>query len=92
MATFEALKCTALSKQDSLLGVEKGLIQCLGEDDTAGTLSQLTQTLSREGTKWVTTAVCNQAFKNATFKKVFTNDMNLLVPTLVFFIVHYQTS
>ncbi|KAK2189953.1 hypothetical protein NP493_92g01011 [Ridgeia piscesae] len=54
MATFEALKCTALSKQDSLLGVEKGLIQCLGEDDTAGTLSQLTQTLSREGTKLYT--------------------------------------
>ena len=44
----ETLRHTGGATQDSLLGVEKGLLQCLDDPDTMPLLSQLTQNINRE--------------------------------------------
>ena len=52
LATIQAMKHGAAPTQDSLLGVEKGLLQGLGDEDQGdgglSPLAQLTHTLQRE--------------------------------------------
>ncbi len=50
-AVLQTLQGTSLAKQDSLLGVEKGLVQGLGDMESSDLLTQLTQTISRERDK-----------------------------------------
>ncbi len=47
-AVLQTLQGTSLAKQDSLLGVEKGFVQGLGDTESSDLLTQLTQTISRE--------------------------------------------
>ena len=47
-AVLETLKHPSGSQQDSLLGIEKGLVQGLSESRNGELLSQLTQTVTRE--------------------------------------------
>ena len=47
-AVLETLKHPSGSQQDSLLGIEKGLVQSLGESRNGELLAQLTQTVTRE--------------------------------------------
>lgn len=53
LATIQSLKSPKSAVHDSLLAVEKGLLQVLGDDSGAdiSPLSQLAQTLQRENKK-----------------------------------------
>ena len=47
-AVLETLQHPSGSRQDSLLGIEKGLVQGLGDAQNGEMLTQLTQTITRE--------------------------------------------
>ena len=48
MAAIDTLSDVSLSKQDSLMGVEKGLVSCVGDDSLSQLISQLTLTVNKE--------------------------------------------
>ena len=48
LAGIQTLNSNAYTRQDSLLGVEKGLLQALEEEGGMSPLVQLTHTLNRE--------------------------------------------
>jgi len=48
LAVVQTLRHPSQAKLDTLLGIEKGLLQCLGDEKTVSPLGQLEETLKNE--------------------------------------------
>lgn len=48
LATIQTMEHPSLAKLDSQLGLEKGLLQCLGDEDAQSPTQQILQILQRD--------------------------------------------